>query len=159
VKHDWIVVRERAVGSFGGELPHAEAEAAVVEAFKRTPQAVIDAIEQIAASKRQGMVRSGWAVLRVHVAKMAQTSIASVIVSDADERARRVANAHAWLRNAGIHFDRESEIEDALFGERGALRAWADDRELVASMLALWRELRPEGERLEAEAERQAAGR
>lgn len=52
------------------------------------------------------------------------------------------------MRNAGMHFDRASEIEDELFGDRGTLRDYRDDHTLRQRMTTLWHQVRPIAEKL-----------
>jgi hypothetical protein len=42
-------------------------------------------------------------------------------------RTRALGRAEVWARSAGAHIDRESEIEEELFGRHGRARALADD--------------------------------
>lgn len=150
----WASVRQGAIKTFH-EIPHAAVEQEIIDVFAVQPQVVIDAIERLAARVESGHVRSGWAVLRKELARAVEAP--SSVTVELDDRERRVANAERWLRNAGVHFDRESEVLDELFGERGTLKAWAGDELLRGRLLELWRTLRPKGERAEvAELERAA---
>lgn len=150
----WSEARRRAIDLFNGELPKAETEATLIEAFEHAPTAVLRALEQVADDHRQGKVRSGWAVW----AKRAQAaqSRSEITVEVGQDRERRIQNAERWLHNAGIHFDRWQDVQDELFTvptgrERGHLHEWADDTLLRERMRKLWQDLRPRGEQAERE--------
>lgn len=145
----WSDLREQVIEACGN-TPSAEQEQRIIDVFRQHPAAVMQGIEHVLDGHRRGIVRSPWAVLVTHVEKLA-TAIerTSVAVTDERERDRKVSQARQWMRSAGMHFDREAEIEDELFGERGMLRHWP---ELRGEMLTLWREVRPIGEQLDAEA-------
>jgi hypothetical protein len=150
----WRDVLERAVRLFG-DVPHAATEQAVLEAFERSPALVAAAVEHVGQQVAAGSVRSGWAVLR---ARLERSSAAGEVVADDElERGQRVTLAERWVRTAGVHFDRESEVDDALFGEHGRLRAWAGDELLRARLLELWHADRPRGEQVERDELERAA--
>lgn len=153
---EWSTVRQQAIDEFNGELPRADTEAAIIDVFELAPRAVTRAITETAGSLQRGEIRSGWAILRTRLEQRAQP-VRDVHVKGVDERARRISQAEQWLRTCGIHFDRDSEVEDELFGDRGLLRAWADDIALKGRMLTAWRtEHRPTGEQLEHDADERA---
>jgi hypothetical protein len=147
---DWPTVREQTIRRFAGDLPLAETEDAIVAVFEQQPLAVLRAIDEVAEQVVAGKVRSGWAVLRKRLE--GATEPRSDIVVEADEREARVAAAEAWLRHAGLHFDREQEVVEELFGERGRLHPYEDDELLRERILRLWREQRPRGVQVEREA-------
>jgi hypothetical protein len=144
----WSEQLERAAQAFGGRYPDAELEAELLEVFSRRPAFVVDAIDDVANGFKRGGIHSPWPFLRKKVLAPAN----EMVVADTSERDARVKSAQQWLRTAGLHFDRESEVMDELFGEVGRLRAWGDDAMLVAQLLESWRELAPRGEQTEAEA-------
>jgi hypothetical protein len=73
--------------------------------------------------------------------------------SDVATADKKIRNAERWLKhNGGFHLDREEEVEDHLFGPRGMLKPFANDPELRARMLALWRGYRQTGVKLDREA-------
>jgi hypothetical protein len=150
----WREVRERAVRLFG-ELPHAQTEADALEVFEREPATVAAAVEHIGRQVAAGSVRSGWAVLRAHLRSSAAAG--EVVADDARELERELALAEAWVRNAGVHFDRELEVDEALFDERGRLHAWAGDELVRERLLELWRAERPRCERAERDELKDAA--
>jgi hypothetical protein len=53
------------------------------------------------------------------------------------------------MRTTGLHYDRESELLDELYGDRGRLKDHPNTRQ---RMLELWNELRPLGELVDHEA-------
>ena len=64
--------------------------------------------------------------------------------------AQAEARAERYVRNAGYLLDRESELEDALWGDHGILRHSSNDA-LRERLLTLYRALRPQGEQVEAD--------
>jgi hypothetical protein len=149
----WADVRDRAIRLFRGEPLHAETETALLDVFERHPQRVVETIERVAGQEN---VRSCWAVTLAELRRVENSGARTV--SGEGERAERIARAETWIRNAGLHFDREPEVEEELF-VRGRLRPYADDELFRKRLLDLWRELRPTGERIEADADRRLAPR
>jgi hypothetical protein len=147
----WSEAREQAVRLFRGDLPRPETEQAVLSVFQREPRRVVEAIEHVGRQVERGGIHSGWAVLRAHLRQLS-TGAAEVAASDEDERQHRIGLAEEWIRTAGLHFDRRSEVEDELFGERGRLRPYAGDQVLCLRLVGLWERERPSGERVEHEA-------
>jgi hypothetical protein len=154
-RYEWREVRERAVRLFGGDVPHPQVEADVLEVFERSPALVVAAIEHVGRQVAAGTVRSGWAVLRAHLAR--SSTAGAVVADDEREREQQVAAAERWLRNAGVMLDRESEVDEALFGEHGRLRAWAGGEQLRERLLELWHAERPRGEQVERDELERAA--
>jgi hypothetical protein len=144
----WSEQLERAAQAFGGRYPDAELEAELLEVFAKRPAFVVDAIDDVANAHKAGRIHSPWPFLR----KKVQEPASELVVTDESERDARVKSAERWLRSAGLHFDRESEVEDELYGDRGRLQAWAGDEELRERLLGIWRECAPRGEQAEAEA-------
>lgn len=155
-EYSWAEEFSRATALFAGETPGPIVEQAILDIFEQHPQLVVKAIDQVGASFAAGKIRSGWAVLRTHVETHA-TPARNATASDSSARTKKISQAEQWLRTCGIHFDRESEVQDEIFFSRGLLHAWADDIALRGRMLTLWRELRPRGEQLEQEANERAA--
>ncbi|MGI8479740.1 MAG: hypothetical protein ACR2M2_07785 [Gaiellaceae bacterium] len=113
--------------------------------FEASPAVVIAAIEDLADRFARGEIRSGWGVLRARLT--AEPVRLDLVVVDPSERERAITRAETWIRVAGVHFDRESELLAHLFEDAGdrsgpVLGPWADDEELREQMLELWRELR-----------------
>jgi hypothetical protein len=79
-------------------------------------------------------------------------------VEDHTEREQKIAEAEKWVRIAGVHFNRWDEVHDELFGERGKLRSWRSDEQLVTRMHELWLRVRPGGEKVEREEIERAEG-
>lgn len=158
--YEWQETRKHACAVFG--YPEANTEQAVLDAFTESPLAVTAVLEKITSRVQAGKLgaNAGWLIVSREVENIARP-VADIIVSDAAEREREreraVQAATRWIRNAGLHFDRESEITDELFGDRGMLRAWEKDVELQAEIVALWRQVRPIGEQLDREALERAA--
>lgn len=143
----WLTLRDRAIQAFAGELPNAHTEQDLIDAFQVNPLAVSRSLDDVAGQYAAGKARSGWAVWRSRaLAVHSSSSVAADVGSDRDAR---IAKAEAWVRNAGVHYDREAEVEDELFGCLGMLRDYASDELLRERLLRLWRERRPAGERCE----------
>lgn len=142
----WSEVRERAVAAFGGELPGAETEAAIIDCFRSHPALVVAMVEAVAEAKRAGRVTSGWAILRARLERAEHD--ADVVVAEGNDRPRRIARAEQWMRSAGKHYPTAEEAIDELF-ERGVLGPWRGDEGLRARMSELWETLRGEGEEIE----------
>lgn len=151
----WSTIRATAIEKFNGELPGPDAEAPIIAVFELAPQTVVRSIDEVATKLQAGEIRSGWAILRARL-EGAGEPVRDVTVKGPNLRAKKISQAEQWLRTCGIHFDRESELEDELFGDRGLLRPWADDIALRGQMLTAWRELRPRGEQLEQDTDERA---
>lgn len=150
----WQDVRDDAITAFGQEPKPAD-EAVIVEAFQRQPRTVIALVEEISGLFERGEARHPWGLLRTRVTARL-TPVQDVAVDGAAERARRVAVAERWMRSTGIHIDRPSEIQSELFDHGGLLHDYADDPDLIHSMIELWRDQRPRGEQIDREAQTRA---
>ena len=153
-EYSWIALREEAIAAFG-DTPGAAMEQAIVDAFEQRPRLVAEAIASVGKQVKDGKARSGWAVLRSRVQGAVRQG-EDVVASGKDERGLHIRQAEAWIKNAGLHLDRESELIDSLFGDFGILRAHAGDDVLRRQMLTRWRERRPVGD-VEQATERQWA--
>lgn len=80
-------------------------------------------------------------MLRVECERMSAEP-ANVTATDAHGREKAIACARSWLENAGVHFDREAEVCDELFGRLGPLAPYTDDTFLRDEMLSFWRNRR-----------------
>jgi hypothetical protein len=148
-REDWPDIRAHIVTEFAGEQPGNELEATLIDLYATNPAAVLNAVPSIAQSLAAGKINSGWAVLRTAAAKKAVEPQGTTI-----GKAKLIRNADQWLKTVGLMFDRWSEVEDELFGERGRLRTIANDK-LKARYQDAWNEVRPQGEAVEqAELER-----
>lgn len=149
----WSDLRDALVIRWS-DIPSADLEQRVLDVWERHPQLVTDAWEQIDERYARGVVRSPWAVLAKHVEEAAVIAErSSKAVTDDVDRTKAQQRGARWVRSTGIHFDRESEVRDELFGDFGMLRAYRNDDELVDALLTLWESERPRGERTEREAE------
>jgi len=144
---DWHTEYARALNAFGGDTPSATLEQDLLDAFSEHPQAVTNAITKIAKAYEAGKIHSPWGALKTEIPKQIQRDTR---VGDGAERNRAITNAEQWIRNAGLHYDRYTEVHDELF-DRGPLAPWARDKQLASRMEALWNEHRPRGEQTEAE--------
>lgn len=153
----WSDVRADAVRYFNGELPRAELEQSVMDIFEQQPQVVIAALERVAARFSAGKIRSGWAIWKM---ELENASAPADVEVDLGDRDRAIRCAELWLHNAGLHFDREEEIEDELFGDWGVLRPWRDEEALRERLLSQWRAReRPRGVQIETESAEATAER
>ncbi len=143
--NDWPHVRARIIDAFDGELPGGPLEQACIDLYEANPTAIINAIESVAASLRNGKINSGWAVLKTAAAKKV-TQQSNPTVS----REKLIRNADQWLRNAGCMYDRWSEVRDELFGDRGRLRTIHTPK-LEQRYHDAWVSIRPAGEQVEVE--------
>lgn len=130
--YEWSVIRDKCVEWFG-DTPSKPTELAIVTVFKERPAAVIRELQTIAGLVSTGEARSGWALARHRIARL---DAIDAVATDTSEREDAVRRALAWVRGAGRHYDRESEVVDELYGDRGPLRLWPDTRETV---LEEWR--------------------
>jgi hypothetical protein len=138
------------------DRPNAEQEQTAIESFRESPQHVRDLIEKLGRSVVEGKIRSGWAVLRKELATDSRSP--DFTVDDTSERERALRNARTWIENAGLYLDREADVEDELFGDRGPVKRWRDDERMRVDLLQMWRRLRPVGERAEREMEERLRG-
>jgi hypothetical protein len=144
---DWQTEYARALTTFGGDTPSATLEQDLLDAFQQHPQAVTNAITKIGKAYEAGKIHSPWGALKAEIPKQVARDVK---VGDGTERNRAIANAEQWMRTTGLMFDRSSEVEDELFGDRGTLQPWKRDHALVQKMTNLWQQLRPAGEATEA---------
>lgn len=150
----WSEIRDRAVERFGS-FPPMNDEHELLEAFQRSPEAVVSALEHVTERYATGQVRAPW---RVWVLECRTRGDA--VVELGPERSRRVAQAEAWLRVAGGAFPTWAEVADELGlleGSRsGTLAPWAGDPILEATIRDAWERARPGFARGELEAEARA---
>jgi hypothetical protein len=152
--YDWIQIRTLAITRFG-ETPGRELEAEIIQAFERAPGHVAAILDTIAAEHNAGAsFRSPWAIARARARLQPEPRI----IADTTERDRRIAQAEAWIRNAGLYLDRRTELTRELFGPQGKLRDWFT-LDLASRMTAYWRHNRPRGEQAEEAAEQRARDR
>lgn len=140
----WADIRQNISTQFG-EPPGPQLENEIINAFQKNPQAVIKAADEVANALHAGEIHSGWPILRKRTERITNP-LRNVTVPRPDARAKAISRAEKWMKNAGMHFDTESEVEDELFGDRGMLRDWPD---LKPQFLELWKQARPIGQQLE----------
>lgn len=169
----WSTMRDDVIAHCG-DTPSAAIEQRILDVFEHHPRLVLHAIAHVVARWDQGVVRSVWPVLAKHVEEAATSDArASKTVSDKGDRVKAREQGAAWIKSSGLYFDRESDVDDELFGSveldddgeplldesgkqrrfGGLLRAFADDAELRDELLTLWATERPRGERAERESE------
>lgn len=111
----WDDVYDEALRAFEGQLPRAHDEAAVLEVWQQRPLLVERAVRDIAEAVAAGRVRWAWSALAGRLAKGERER--DEVAEAGNERADAVAAAEYWLRVAGYHVDRESELVAELFGD------------------------------------------
>lgn len=142
--YTWDETKSRALEAFNGETPGATLENTIVQHFAENPVRVNDHITTIEKRIANGAnIRSPWAILRTELEQPA----AAVNATDVAARGAAIRQAEHWIRHAGGYIDRESELEDELYGDLGKLRHWPDTK---PQLLALWRKERPKFQAAEA---------
>ena len=145
---DWQTLRNQFMRDIGGDPPGAHLEDALIQAYAEHPDAIERSIEKITLAFKAGKIRSPWGALKTE----AEKAVDAARNPKRDKGAKReaaIARAEQWLRTAGLHYDRETEILDELYGERGTLRNHPDTQPRI---LQLWNELAPLGVIVEQEA-------
>lgn len=143
----WTAVRADTIDRFHGQTPRPEDEAPIIDVFEQHPQLVLRAIDETAKALDDGKVTWAWSVLRARLER-GTTAIREATADTSNERARRIRNAENWIRNAGIHYDLDRDIEAELFGDditRGRLHDYRNDQQLRTRLLELWHQQRPRG--------------
>ena len=143
---NWDDLALETAERFGGTFPHPETRDAIATVHQRAPNAVERTIDQVAADYQRGDINSPWGILRSRVQKI--TADVTPKATASNQREKAIARAEQWLRTAGLHYDRPSEILDELFGDRGMLRTHRTP-DLEQRIVNLWTELRPLGEQAE----------
>ena len=145
---DWQTLRNTFMRHIGGDPPGAALEDQLIQMYTNHPEALERSIEKITLAFKAGKIRSPWGALKAEAEKAVDTA-RNPTHTQATRRHDALARAEQWMRTAGLHHDRESELLDELYGERGRLR---DHPETQTRMLELWQELRPVGEQLDQDA-------
>lgn len=146
---DWQTTRNHFMRTIGGDPPGAHLEDELIQAYTANPEAVERSMTKIGLAHKAGKIRSPWGALKAEVAK-ALDAARNPTHDRGTSKAKALERAEQWVRNAGIHYDRETELLDELYGDRGQLRHHPDTQPRI---LQLYRELRPLGEQIEAEHE------
>ena len=166
--YHWPDLRAQAIEHFNGQTPGPQLEQDIIDIFEQHPQTVAAAITRIAGRYRTGTITSPWGVLRADLQRA--TTSPDITATDSTDRDKSIAVAEQWIRTAGCHYDRPSEIEHELFGDArihptvdprtgeaivsptdGLLTPWAHDLNLRQRILQLWEHERPRGEQAEAD--------
>lgn len=162
---EWEDLALQTAERFGGTLPHPETAAAIAAVHAKAPHAVERAIDRVAIEYEDGGIRSPWGILRSRVKQITTETAAA---GRANDRDKTIARAEQWIRNAGLHYDRTSEIEHALFGNAHLEPTPDKDGQPITSpgdtlirnppphlrqkLVDLWTDLRPIGEQIEQDA-------
>lgn len=160
----WADLRDQAIRAFGGELPGASTEQALIHAFEQNPARVAAELPRVGTDFAEGRIRSGWAIWRTRVEQA--PAARNPTVTDATERDRVVQKAEQWIRTVGVHYDRWDELDGELFrspagfisGMTGklTLEPWASDETLHDRLRDLWERERPRGERTDVDPDERA---
>jgi len=145
---DWQSEYARALKLFGGDTPSATLEQDILDSFCDHPQAVTNAITKISKGFAAGKIHSPWGALKSEIPKQISRDIK---VGDGRERENAIKCAEQWMMNAGCMFNRWSEVQDYLYGDRGSLRYWRSDKQLEDRIYNLYTEQRIKGEAIETE--------
>jgi len=144
---DWEDLVLQIAETFGGQMPYPETSNDIASAYQRAPQTVLRMADQVAALYLDGTAQNPWGMLRYRAKTIPATEGAA---TKGTNREKAVERAEQRIRNELLHYDRWTEVEDELFGDRGTLRQHS---ELKTRMNELWDELRPLGVIVEHEAE------
>ena len=149
----WSEMRDPFIEHVGA-TPSGAVEQRIIDVFTQHPKLVEQAIAHIGERYDRGLIRSPWPVLALQCEELRDklSATGDVHASDRRDRAKARERGARWIKATGIHFDREAEVADELFGHFGMLRDYADDAQLRDELLTLWAAERPRGERCEAEA-------
>jgi len=146
---DWQTIRNTFMRAIGGDPPGAALEDTLIQAYSEHPDAVERSFEKITLAHAAGKIHSPWGALKAEVAK-AVDAARNPTHDTGKSRSTALARAENWVRTTGIHYDRETEVEDELYGARGSLLQHPETKPRI---LELWNELRPLGVILEQEAD------
>jgi hypothetical protein len=146
---DWQTLRNKFMRDIGGDPPGAQLEDQLIQLYTDHPQALERSIEKITLAYQAGKIRSPWGALKTEAAKATEPA-RNPTHDHSTSKTKAVQRAEQWIRNAGIHYDQQTEIEDELYGERGRLREHPETRD---RLINLWIELRPLGQAAELEHE------
>jgi len=145
---DWQTLRNQFMRTIGGDPPGAQLEDDLIAAYTNHPQVVERSLEKIALAYKAGKIRSPWGAAKTEIAKATEAA-RNPTHNQGATKTKAIARAEQWMRTTGLHYDRETELLDELYGDRGRLKDHPATRD---RMLQLWNELRPIGEQLDAEA-------
>lgn len=148
---DWQTLRNQFMRDIGGDPPGAQLEDQLIQAYADHPDAVERSIEKITLAHAAGKIRSPWGALKTEVAK-AVDAARNPTHDKGSSKTKAVQRAEQRIRNELVHYDREPDVTDELFGPRGTLKDHHTP-DLEQRMIGLWRELRPLGELAEHEHE------
>ena len=146
---DWQTIRNTFMRAIGGDPPGAALEDTLIQAYTDHPEAVERSFEKITLAHAAGKIHSPWGALKAEVAK-AVDAARNPTHDTGKSRSTALARAENWIKTTGIHYDRQSEVEDELYGSRGTMRTHPETKPRI---LELWNELRPLGVIVEQEAE------
>jgi hypothetical protein len=101
-------IRKRAAQTIG--YPNAPTEQPI-EAFQRSPVAVVQAVEKIINRVHAGRLESpvGWLIITREVAEITR-AVPDVVATDSHERERAIERMRRWMHHAGLHFPSEVEV-------------------------------------------------
>lgn len=121
--------------------PGEELEERLLSAFMSTPRPLLDWLNRMLPRAESGEVFAPWKLvdskLEDEMDRHKPKKNRPDVIAQGHDLA--ISRAKQWIVNAGVHFDRESELVDELFGQpRSSLYALRDDKDVVDSMVELW---------------------
>lgn len=164
---DWQELRDHLIDAYH-ETPHPSTEQEIIDAYQLHPAAIEKAALALIDVPD---IRSCWAVLKTRAITIAQAP-SNPTRSTGLDKERAIQRAEQWIRAAGLHYDRDSEILLELFGSPSTLlgayatvETIADDSSdgkwklaeptgdvaLVEHILKVYNDLRPKGIAVEEE--------
>lgn len=170
---DWATLRDHLIEKYAS-TPHPTAEQEIIDAYELHPAQVEKAA--LALIDATG-ITSPWGLLKSKAAKIAAPP-SNPTRPSAIDREKQISRAENWIRTTGCHYDRQTEILDELFNDRGLLREYAQidliedtsssdakwmlseptgDFQLVERMTKQWDQARPAGITIEQDSEARAA--
>jgi len=150
----WSAIRADTIDRFHGQTPRPEDETTIIDIFESHPELVLRAIDETAKALDDGKITWAWSVVRSRLER-GQQAIREATADPVANKAKAVERAKAWIRNAGLHYDRADHVEAELFGDdyaKGRLTAYASAA-LRQELIDYWQEQRPRGEQAEQDHE------
>lgn len=152
---DWQTLRNQFMRDIGGDPPGSALEDELIQAYAANPDVVERSFEKIALAYKAGKIRSPWGALKTEVGK-ALDAARNPTHDRGSSRTKAIQRAEQRMRNELLHYDRWSEVEAEIFGERGTLKDHHTPA-LRERMETLWNEHRPLGITTELEHETRMA--
>jgi len=150
----WSAIRADTIDRFHGQTPRPEDETIIIDIFESHPELVMRAIDETATALDNGKITWAWSVVRSRLER-GQQAIREATADPIANKTKAVERAKTWIRNAGLHYDRQDHVLADLFGDdyaKGPLTSF-DTPELRAELAAYWHQHRPRGVQAEQDHE------